>query len=232
MKELEAASGVPRSTIHYYLKAGILPEPEKTARNAAIYDERHLRRLQAIDYLKRQRGALPLGLLKRAAELMERGVEPEVALELERAVVGSATVEGTSERMSERELAEAAGAPLEFVQTMIECKLLVPLPGQDPPFDETDLRLVQVVHPLAQATGLDLRVAIRISETIRDLSRYEMSLRNLAVAGNADREAFDLTRSIQEGVNAIHAYLFYRYRLHDIAELQRQEASTEQETRP
>jgi DNA-binding transcriptional MerR regulator len=224
MRELEAVSGLPRSTIHYYLREGILPASEKTARNAAAYGKEHLRRLDAIGRLRQTGVRLPLVLLKRAAELMDRGVEPEVAIELERAVLGSAPVEGPSEALSQQQLAKTAGVPVSFVRRMIKARLLVPLPGPRPTFDATDLKMVRVAYPLSQATGLDLEVATHISDAIRDLSRYEMVLRNRAVEGRDEAESAELTLRIQEAVNLIHAYLFYRWRLHDIAELRRQEA--------
>ena len=230
MKEIETVSGVPRSTIHYYLREGILPAAQKSARNAAIYDQRHLDRLIAIDRLKKRREHLPLGLLKRAAELMDRGVEPEVAVELERAVVGGAYVSGSSKRYSETTLAKAAGVSVGDIREMVRSKLLVPIPGSadlpDQIFDETDLRLVQGVHPPLAAIGFDFSVVTYISETIRDLSRYEMALRNQAVADQEEKVAFDLTRRIQEAVNLLHKYLFYRWRLHDIQELKQRESAS------
>jgi len=226
MKDLEAASGIPRSTIHYYLREGILPAGEKTARNAASYGQPHLRRLEAIGRLRALGVRLPLSLLKRAAELMDRGVEAEVALELERAVVGDVPVGSSFEQLTARGLAKEAGIPFGFVRKLIDTKLLVPLPGPRPTFDATDLRMAKTVHGLAEATGLDLAFATRISDSIRDLSRYEMGLRNRAVAGRGDAEAAELTLRIQQAAHLIHGYLFYRWRLHDIAELRIQEGET------
>lgn len=224
MRELEAATGVPRSTIHYYLRQGILPPAEKAARNSASYGEHHLRRLGAIARLRELGVQLPLTLLKRAAELMDRDVEPEVAIDLERAVVGAAPTGAPTRPMSAPELASAAEVPVAFVEQLIEARLLVPIPGDPPSFDGTDLRLVRLTQSLVEATGLAPAVATRISDTVRDLSRYEMELRNRAVAGRGDAESFELTLRIQEGVHLIHSYLFYRWRLHDIARLRRQEA--------
>ena len=225
MKDLERKSGLPRSTIHYYFREGILPRPHKTAPNAASYTEEHLARLQAIARLKKRATQLPLTLLRRAAELMDRGVEPAVALELERAVVGDAYVIADSAALSETDLAEAAGVPASFVRELVEARLLVPLPGPRPLYDATDLRLVQAVHPLAAATGIEVGVAAPISAKIRDLSRFEMALRNRAVTGLGEAASFELTLQFQEVVNLIHSYLFYRWRLHDIDELRRQEAA-------
>jgi AcrR family transcriptional regulator len=37
ISELEKASGVPRSTIHYYIRHGLLPQPQKTAGTRSLY---------------------------------------------------------------------------------------------------------------------------------------------------------------------------------------------------
>jgi DNA-binding transcriptional MerR regulator len=52
MSELEHASGIPRSTIHFYLSRGLLPEPQKTASNRALYSDEHLALLERIRVAK------------------------------------------------------------------------------------------------------------------------------------------------------------------------------------
>lgn len=63
MAELVRRSGVTRETIHYYLREGLLPRPEKTARNTALYNEEHVRRLSLIRSLREQH-LLPLKAIK------------------------------------------------------------------------------------------------------------------------------------------------------------------------
>ncbi|MER6139444.1 MerR family transcriptional regulator [Streptomyces sparsogenes] len=46
--ELSSLSGVPTPTIKYYMREGLLPPGERTSRNQAHYDDRHLRRLRLI----------------------------------------------------------------------------------------------------------------------------------------------------------------------------------------
>ncbi len=48
ISELSRASGVPIPTIKYYLREGVLPAGQPTARNQAAYDESHLHRLRLI----------------------------------------------------------------------------------------------------------------------------------------------------------------------------------------
>lgn len=66
--ELEQASGLPRSTIHYYLRRGLLPRPHKMAASRSLYIDDHLRRLRDIAELR----AAGLNLVEVEAELGSR----------------------------------------------------------------------------------------------------------------------------------------------------------------
>jgi len=63
INELVKKSGVPRTTIHYYLREGLLHPPHKTGRTTAVYDESHLEKLKLIDELKNG-NRLPISFLK------------------------------------------------------------------------------------------------------------------------------------------------------------------------
>lgn len=64
MAELERRSGVGRETIRYYIREGLLPEPERRARNVAVYKDLHAERLKAIKRLQEER-FLPLEVIRR-----------------------------------------------------------------------------------------------------------------------------------------------------------------------
>lgn len=72
MKELEARTGLGRETIRYYIREGLLPEPEKPRRNVAIYSEDHVGRIQLIRKLKDER-FLPLGVIRDLLESPAQG---------------------------------------------------------------------------------------------------------------------------------------------------------------
>jgi AcrR family transcriptional regulator len=50
--ELEEATGVPRSTIYYYVREGLLPTAQKAAASRAVYAESHVDLLREIARLK------------------------------------------------------------------------------------------------------------------------------------------------------------------------------------
>jgi AcrR family transcriptional regulator len=63
IKELEEKSGVPRTSIHFYLRQGLLHPPRKTGRTMAYYDDSHVQRLKEISRLK-QGTRVPIAFLK------------------------------------------------------------------------------------------------------------------------------------------------------------------------
>ncbi len=63
MRDLEKASGVGRETIRYYIREGLLPEPDRASRNSASYSDDHVARLRAIKRLQEER-FLPLAVIR------------------------------------------------------------------------------------------------------------------------------------------------------------------------
>jgi len=60
--KLESLSNVPRRTIHFYVKQGLLHKPKKTGKTMAYYDSKHLHKLSYIKNAKLQ--GLPLIAIK------------------------------------------------------------------------------------------------------------------------------------------------------------------------
>jgi len=55
MKELEARTGVGREAIRFYIREGMIPQPDKPKRNVAYYNDTHVKRLRAIRHLQQER---------------------------------------------------------------------------------------------------------------------------------------------------------------------------------
>jgi len=63
MKDLERATGVGREAIRFYIREGLLPEPERPGRNVAFYDAAFVERILLIKRLQSER-FLPLSVIK------------------------------------------------------------------------------------------------------------------------------------------------------------------------
>lgn len=67
MRELERRTGVNREVIRILIREGLLPEPQRPARNAAEYDEAHVRGVAAVRQLQ-QSSRMTLKEIKVALE--------------------------------------------------------------------------------------------------------------------------------------------------------------------
>ena len=87
MNELAAATGVPKSTILYYIGQGLLPQPRKTSPNMAYYEPACVERIKLIQQMQ-QRHRLTLSEIKQRLEDENRGSELGVDLELNEEIFG------------------------------------------------------------------------------------------------------------------------------------------------
>lgn len=111
MKELERVTGMGRETIRYYIREGLLPEPERPKKNVAIYGKAHIKRLELIKRLQQER-YLPLSVIKTI-----------VASEADHPVTGFEAFMGLETRLgpllSERGASSANGlAPRRFLEVV------------------------------------------------------------------------------------------------------------------
>ena len=83
MKDLEAVTGVGREAIRFYIREGMLPEPERPRRNVAFYSDDHVLRIRAIKRLQSE-AFLPLAAIRdlfKTADVraLAEGRGPEIA---------------------------------------------------------------------------------------------------------------------------------------------------------
>ena len=64
ISELAKTTGVPKQTIHYYIRSGLLPKPRKLGSNSADYDESYAQRIRVIKELQND-FFLPLPVIKK-----------------------------------------------------------------------------------------------------------------------------------------------------------------------
>jgi DNA-binding transcriptional MerR regulator len=131
MQALEARTGVGRETIRYYIRIGLLPEPERPKPNVAVYGDEHVRRVEAIKRLQQER-YLPLAFIK---TLLERrtGGELEAMPGLE-ALLASGLGLGMDARTPVTEAPALSGVSAHDLEVMIRDGVVKPSPdgGLDP----------------------------------------------------------------------------------------------------
>ena len=75
---IERKTGVSRSTLYFYIRQGLLPEPQKTPGGRSLYSEDHVEILRRIGELKREGRSLPeikKALTERVTQARNNGVD-------------------------------------------------------------------------------------------------------------------------------------------------------------
>lgn len=117
MSDLIRLADLPRETIHFYLKEGLLPEPVKKSRNMAWYSDRHVEMLKLIRSLQEEQ-LLPLKAIK--ALLNEPGTYPFTPHQ-----------RGLIERIRRHHLKGAAQTPERMPKTVASLAKQYRVSGQD-----------------------------------------------------------------------------------------------------
>jgi len=89
MREVEVRTGLPRSTVHLYVRQGLLPQPTRTRRNQAFYDEEFVRRAKLVKALQ-SKARMPLSSIRKALQKVPQGaaraIDPEHVVDVARRI--------------------------------------------------------------------------------------------------------------------------------------------------
>lgn len=174
MRDVCARTGLARSTIHHYIREGVLPQPRKTGRNAALYDEEFVRRAQLVKTLQ-QRAHLPLARIKEALARMPEGAAQTI--DLERVASMSASIAETlrlvpGREMSRKELAAETGLSTTELEGLARAKLI----DAGPRYSPLDVRIASAYARLRHAGASVDRGFAGSSQIVRAYRRFTSEL--------------------------------------------------------
>lgn len=199
MQDLERATGVGREAIRFYIREGLLPQPERPNRNVAWYDESFVKRIALIKELQQKR-FLPLQVIK---SIVGNDAEPsrdEVKALLEMDGKLFPAVGGATDMPAERVTAVAKRTGLKAIEVhQLAGTGMIEIETRDGEqwLDDTGIRLVELWARVRQAGFTDelgfspenMRIYV---DFVRWLAREELRNFSHGVAGRVAVE-----RSVQ-----------------------------------
>lgn len=213
MRDLEKAAGVSRETIRFYIREGLLPEPQRTSRNSALYTDEHLARLLTIRRLKDER-FLPLSVIR---TLFAGGtdidwLEPQMLPEIDHIL--RARLDAGEERIDAAALNESLGGDPDDLQDLIACGALsVSADGTITPRDARILKLLDDGTRLGftRERGYAAHTMGRLTDVMHSLAELELREFFARVAPHVgELEAADMAERGIGILNQLMAELFTR----------------------
>jgi DNA-binding transcriptional MerR regulator len=209
MQDLERATGVGRETIRFYIREGLLPQPERPSRNVAWYDPSFVERIALIKELQQKR-FLPLQVIK---AIVGNDAEPsrdevKALLELDGRLFPA--VGGGTEMPPERLTAVARRTGLKGaeIRQLADTGLVeIETRDGDQWLDDAGIRIVELwakVREVGFTTELgfvpeNMRLYV---DFVRWLAREELRTFSHGVAGRVDLETS--IQMAESGVNLIN----------------------------
>jgi DNA-binding transcriptional MerR regulator len=208
MRDLERLTGVGRETIRYYIREGLLPEPERPRRNTAWYDAAFVERVRLIRELQQKR-FLPLHVIKAivAGDAPPPRDEVRTLMELDGKLFPA--VENLPAHPPETVIAVAKRTGLEpsDIRDMAEVgAITLQIEDGKQWLDASGVRIVELWARVRRAgysaelgfTPINLRLYV---ELIRWLAREELRLFSRGVTGKVDTETS--AHMAEEGITAV-----------------------------
>lgn len=159
ISDLTRITGIPKSTIHYYVSMGLLPAPVKTSHNMAYYDEKCVEMINLIKELQ-SRKFIPLEHIK---HLLNHFTGDNVPAQL---LINTHKLIFDFKSPNEKYLTlpqylKKTGLSEQNVTRALECNMLIPSGTEKTPFDSDDVR-----------TGILLKRLLDIGINLEDLVYY------------------------------------------------------------
>jgi len=202
MKELCAATGIPKSAILHYVAQGLLPEPVRTGPNMAYYDPACIERIEFIRDMQ-EKYAFPLRKIKMLLSHRERGMDVTPLVEL------SATIFGDADALTlnETEFCRATGLTFREVRKLINKGLLVPL--EKGIFNQQDVEVCGM-YAKCYALGAGAADLVFYAEAAKMIVDMEMRLRSKLTAHLPEEQDAEVTRRLVLGARVVRNYVIER----------------------
>jgi DNA-binding transcriptional MerR regulator len=170
MADLVEATGVPKSTILFYVAEGLLPEPERPKRNVAKYDP------ICIDLIRYIRGAqamhrYPLSLIRSNVKHILAGASADEILQIGRRALG----EARSVLYTRAQVEGLTGIDGAALDELIDLQLIWPTSAGD--FDEYDLKMVELFGRAAEV-GIPAGSFVGVADAIRGVEEAAAKIVN------------------------------------------------------
>jgi DNA-binding transcriptional MerR regulator len=208
--EIAKRSGVPVSTIRYYVKEGLLPSPEKVNKKMAYYDEVCIKKLEAIQHLQEKK-YYPLAVIKNILRRTDDGFTLEDAEAVEDAVF--APMADVEMKLVDRaEFLRLTGLKPEQLDEVERIGLLMPYLREKKKslYNQEDVNIGREAIQQVYRFGInpkDFEFYVRLAQEITD---HEMEFRKKIIHGMSPKGNAEITTNLTRAANLFRGYILRR----------------------
>lgn len=205
MSELVAKTGVPKSTILYYIKEGLLPNPVKVKANVHKYSDEHIELIKYIKYMKEEMGSSN-EQVKLVLEKKNNSFSSSYTM-LAPLMNTLSGIEIHSEHYTKKEFIEHFDIDEDLLERLLCDGVLMPISEND--YTQKEACIVNLIENCREV-GIDYELIKEYVKHARELAKLELKMQEKLCALRNDKNFSTLWKIVFDTLFKTKEYIFRR----------------------
>ena len=206
ISELVALTNVPKSTILYYIREGLLPEAKKLKSNVHRYNDEHIELIKYIKYMKQEMGSSN-EQIKTALQNKNQSLSSSFTMLAPLMQTLSAVPAGAT-HYTKSEFIEHYDIDTELLEKLLADGILVPINDND--FTDKEASIIRLVEDFTDV-GLDYTLLKTYVDQAKSLAELERQIQTKLCDVRSDENFSTLWKIMFDTLFNAKEYLFSRY---------------------
>jgi len=206
MSELVARTDIPKSTILYYIKEGLLPEAQKLKSNVHRYSDEHLEMIKYIKYMKQELGSTN-EQIKTALENKNQSLSSSFSM-LAPLMQTLSAIPAEAKHYTKQEFVEHYDIDIEILEQLLSDGILVPISDDD--FTNKEASIIRLIEDFKEV-GVDYSIIKKYVYHAKELAQLEQEIQAGLCSARSEENFSTLWKIMFETLFNAKEYLFSRY---------------------
>jgi DNA-binding transcriptional MerR regulator len=206
ISELVAQTGVPKSTILYYIREGLLPEAKKLKSNVHRYNNEHRELIRYIKYMKQEMGSSN-EQIKTALEKKNQSFSSSFSM-LAPLMQTLSGIPAQTKHYTKKEFLKEYGFKEDLVDKLLEDGILMPISSDD--FTEKEASILRLVENFKEV-GIEYEILQKYVTHAQELSTLEREIQEKLCGSRTDENFSTLWKIMFDTLFNAKEYIFSRY---------------------
>ncbi|MBU0721193.1 MerR family transcriptional regulator [bacterium] len=206
ISELVSLSNVPKSTILYYIKEGLLPEAKKLKSNVHRYSDEHVELIKYIKYMKEEIGSSNEHI-KFALQNKNQSLSSSLSM-LEPLMHTLSGIPENSEHYTKKQFVDRYDLDAEYLDKLIEDGILLPINEND--FTDKELSILRLIEYFSEV-GVEYEILRAYVYHAKALSTLEHQMQEKLCSVRDDKNFSSLWKIMFETLFNAKEYILNRH---------------------
>ncbi|MBU0631353.1 MerR family transcriptional regulator [bacterium] len=206
ISQLVSLTDVPKSTILYYIREGMLPEAKKIKSNVHVYSDEHLELIKYIKYMKSSIGSSNDDI-KVALKNKNRSLATSFTM-IEPLMNTLSLVSKNEKYYTKDEFLEHFQIEKQLLDRLLQDGIIIPL--NDNEFTDKDLSVIKLVQSFAKV-GVEYEIIKQYAEHAKEISKLERMMQQQLCSVRTDDNFTILWEIMFDTLFKAKEYVFNRY---------------------